>query len=103
MQTINPFLDLLTQMSFQVGFLAPLTIAMVKGATTIGFPKKSAFILDILFGLVFAWLSASGAEPRQIVFTGVLIGLSAAGLYSGLLKPSLSKAPEETTGIVPEI
>lgn len=78
MNIIN-FTDILVQ----VGVMVPFIIAAVKGLTMNGFPKKSAFVMDILIGILMSWLSVATHDPKQIILVGIVAGISASGLYAG--------------------
>jgi uncharacterized membrane protein (DUF441 family) len=68
--------------------LVPLILAVVQGVKLIA-PNLSRWapLISILIGIIFSWLFATGDEIvtlKTVLAGGVLAGLSASGLYSGL-------------------
>ena len=68
----------------------PLVIAIIIGLVEvfkkIGLNKKFAPLLSILLGLVFSFLVIYFADTPVLnaIIGGIIIGLSATGLYSGV-------------------
>lgn len=54
----------------------PAIILAVQSFKAFGLPKAYAPLASILFGVLFGFISGE-------VITGLLVGLSASGLYSG--------------------
>lgn len=65
--------------------LTSIVIGLVSSAKTVGFPAKFAPILSLLLGVVasVAFMSAD-LTIAESVFKGIVIGLTASGLYSGV-------------------
>ncbi len=61
----------------------PVVVALVEGAKMTGMDKKYSFILSVALGLVLFYLFGVG-ELGARMFEGLLAGLSASGLYSGV-------------------
>lgn len=57
--------------------------AIVELLKLLNFPKKFSLILTIALGLGFNLLFVKNADVAQIILDGLIIGLSAIGLYSG--------------------
>jgi len=57
--------------------------AIVELIKLLNFPKKFSLILTIALGLGFNLLFVKNADVAQIILDGLIIGLSAIGLYSG--------------------
>lgn len=76
----------INQIINQVAIFVPITIALVKMATMSGLPKKHAFLLDIVFGILLVWLVPGNMAIKEIIFSGLIVGTSASGLYAGIKK-----------------
>lgn len=59
-----------------------VVVGLVEVVKRIGLPDRFAPLLSVLFGIGAAF-AFPAATPVVTVFTGVIIGLSASGLYSG--------------------
>ncbi len=60
-----------------------LVIALVEGVKRMKlFDNKWLFLVDLILGLGAGYLIA-GNDVRQVIIQGLIIGLSAAGLFSG--------------------
>jgi len=72
-----------------------LIVAIVTGLTEvikrIGLPSKFAPIMSISFGLALAFLNRQGLPIDVVITTGIIAGLSASGLYSGVKKTVSNK------------
>ena len=62
-----------------VAILAPVIIALVAGSKGVGLESRYAPIASIVFGVLLSFLFVSGWQTA--VITGIVAGLSAAGLY----------------------
>lgn len=71
-----------------VAICTPMTLAVVQGVKNMGLPDRWAPALALLCGLVMIALCALAEVVDltwgQTALTGVLTGLSSAGLYSGV-------------------
>ena len=66
-----------------LGIITALVIAVVEVAKSLGLPTRWCPVLAVLLG-VGAVLGLTFFQPATVVvFTGIVIGLSAVGLYSG--------------------
>lgn len=65
--------------------LVPITTALVQVVKKIGLPDKFAPILSVVFGLGLSYLINGGAIFTWVL-GGVLVGLSASGLYDHVKK-----------------
>jgi len=65
---------------------AATIIAVVIGLTEVikraGAPIKYVPVISIILGTALAFL-VGGQEIRELIFSGIVYGLSASGLYSG--------------------
>ena len=66
-----------------VTIAVPVIVALVAVAKTAGLASKFAPLLAILIGLVAFYFIGSGDIAANL-FQGVIVGLSASGLYSGV-------------------
>lgn len=61
----------------------PLIVALVQGFKGLGLPSKYAFLVSSTLGVVGFYFFADGVlGPR--LFEGLVAGLTASGLYSGV-------------------
>jgi hypothetical protein len=63
--------------------MVPVVIGLVAAATGLGMPKKLAPVLAVGLGVAVGVLYVNPGDTMQGVLSGVAIGLSAVGLYSG--------------------
>lgn len=61
----------------------PVIMAIVQGFKGLGLPSKFAFLLSTAIGGAGFYFLGDG-EVGQRVFEGVVAGLTASGLYSGV-------------------
>lgn len=64
----------------------PVITALVKGIKGLGLSSKYAFLVSVLLGVVGFYFMGDQDTVGNI-FTGVVAGLSASGLYSGVVRP----------------
>jgi hypothetical protein len=64
--------------------LIPLVIAIVEIISRAGMPNKYLPICSILFGLAAGVFYVAPDNIPQAVLSGIVIGLSAVGAYSGV-------------------
>jgi len=70
----------------------PLIIGIVELAKRLGLPVKYASLFAVILGVAAAFLLESGAIAQKAL-TGIVYGLSAAGLYSSaktVIKPKVT-------------
>ena len=69
-----------------LSIITAIVIGLVQVAKTMGLPSRYAPLLAIILGvlglLVITWF----APEAKVVFTGIVVGLTACGLYSGVKK-----------------
>ena len=66
------------------GILAAAVIGLVEVAKMMGVPKKFAPIISVILGLGFSLLEfVANPDLVSTIVGGIIIGLSAVGLYSG--------------------
>ena len=75
------------EITILIGIITGLT-SVVK---TIGLPSRFAPIMSISFGLALAFLNRQGLPTDVVITTGIIAGLSASGLYSGVKKTVAKK------------
>lgn len=63
--------------------LVPVVIGLVQAAKALRVPDALAPLVTVLFGVAAAALWGDGPW-RDLSLTGVIVGLTAAGLYSGV-------------------
>jgi len=71
-------------MDFEVYNVAiiPLILAFVELLKKVGFPVKYTPVVSLVLGVAFGMVYIEG-EIKQSVIVGLMLGLSASGLYSG--------------------
>ena len=69
--------------NFNIGVLTPLTLAFVEIVKELGLPKKWSPVLAIIVGVGFSFMVGTGSW-QETAITGIIIGLSACGIYSGV-------------------
>lgn len=74
-------------MVFTEAVLIGIVVGLTQAVKMIGMPSKFAALVAIAIGIVIAYLAASIAPEivafGEIILTGLIYGLTAAGLYSG--------------------
>lgn len=63
----------------------PVIVALVQGIKGLGLESKYAFLVSIALGMVGFYFLGDG-EVGTRLFEGLVSGLSASGLYSGVTK-----------------
>ncbi len=66
--------------------LVPVVVALVEGVKQSGVYSKLVPLLALLFGVLGVYLLNSFVLSGPLVLQGVVVGLTAAGLYSGVKK-----------------
>jgi len=56
---------------------------MVELLKRVGIPKKLSPIVSIILGILCGFYYLAPGDPKKAVFLGVVVGLSAVGLWSG--------------------
>ncbi|WP_217988491.1 hypothetical protein [Paucisalibacillus globulus] len=63
--------------------LVPLISGLVEVIKQVGIPKKYSSILSIIFGVLLGMIYAGPTDLKRGIIMGIMLGLSASGLYSG--------------------
>ncbi|HBT19826.1 MAG TPA: hypothetical protein DEA47_00365 [Peptococcaceae bacterium] len=63
--------------------LIPIIVGIVQLAKKFGFPTRFAPLLSLLLGFTAAFVYIAPGQPKEAVLLGLVMGLSAVGLYSG--------------------
>lgn len=63
--------------------LVPITVGWVEGLKKMGLTARWAFLASVASGTAFFWLLNANLTWQWTVLGGILVGLSASGLYSG--------------------
>jgi uncharacterized membrane protein (DUF441 family) len=66
----------------EIGVLSAIVLGIVQIAKGFGIPKRWSPILAIGVGIGLCFLNSAGYPTA--IFTGLIVGLSAVGLYSGV-------------------
>lgn len=66
----------------QVAVLVPVVIGLVAVAKASGFPSRWSMLLSLVLGIGLNFLVGHGFSAANLV-GGIVIGLSASGLWSG--------------------
>jgi hypothetical protein len=63
--------------------LVPIIIALIASARTAGLPARWAPLAAIVLGLVSGFVYLAPDDPKKAVLTGIVMGLSSIGAWSG--------------------
>lgn len=66
--------------------LVPIVLGVVEAVKQVGLSGKLAPILSIVLGVVSVYLAGGFVLSGPLALEGIVVGLSAAGLYSGVKK-----------------
>lgn len=80
-------------------WVVPLVLAVVQAIKMMGTPTKFAPIISIAVGMGVGMLVNSGLTLTQNLLAGVIYGLSASGLYSGVT--TTQKVADVKSGEIP--
>jgi hypothetical protein len=64
--------------------LIPVIVAVIQLFITAGLPKRFAPVVSLALGEVAAFVYVAPGDPAQAALVGVVMGLSAVGLFSGV-------------------
>lgn len=67
-----------------VGVLVPVMIGLAKVAQKLGLPKKITPVFNLLVGVICGAVYIYPQDVKLAILAGVIAGLSASGLYSGV-------------------
>ena len=77
--------------------VVPVIVALVQALKMLNIPNKYSPILSIVVGVIVAFLFRHESQDMtQTILAGVLYGLSASGLYSGVKSTSETIKEEKT-------
>lgn len=63
--------------------LLPVIIGLVELLKRLGLPEKFAALASLILGVACGFIYIAPSNPAQAALAGVVLGLSACGLYSG--------------------
>ncbi len=63
--------------------LVPVVTGMVQLLKMSGLPKKYTPISSLMLGILSGYYYLAPDDPPKAIFMGIIVGLSAVGLYSG--------------------
>ena len=61
----------------------PIIVGIVQLAKKFGFPTRFAPLLSLLLGFAAAFIYIAPGQLKEAILIGLVMGLSAVGLYSG--------------------
>ena len=70
-------------MTFETGAVLAVIMGVAEACKAVGFPPKWVPLLNLVLGLA-AMLVFGAADMRENAFMGLVLGLMAGGLYSGV-------------------
>lgn len=73
--------------------IIPIITMLVDVLKRAGLPKKFAPLTSLILGVVFGMVFLNDGDIKNAIITGLIIGMSASGLYSG--GKEVSKAARE--------
>lgn len=68
---------------FGEAILIPVVLGITEGIKRAGVPSKYSVLVSLLIGLLLSWFASSETDAIIRVVEGLILGLSASGLYSG--------------------
>ena len=74
------------EISTQFLVLVPVVLGVVEVIKRLGVSSRFAAILSLILGVVAVYLANSFVISGPLAIEGLVVGLSAAGLYSGVKK-----------------
>lgn len=66
-----------------VGILTPMVIGLVQVIKQFIPLKKLAPVVSLVLGILLYWVAQQDALMSEIIIGGIIVGLTASGLYSG--------------------
>lgn len=72
--------------------LVPLIVAVVGVVRAAGVPPRWLPLIAVVLGLVAGFVYIAPDEPKKAVLSGILMGLSAIGAWSGIKNTMQKKA-----------
>jgi hypothetical protein len=78
--------------------IVPIIVALVQVAKMVGLPNKYAPLVSIGAGVLIGFLFGhEGNDMSQTILSGVIYGLSASGLYSGIKTTAHAQNGDQST------
>jgi len=68
----------------EVGIIVAVIIGLIQAIKAIGLPSQFAPIISIMLGVIASYFVGEPGAIGVVVFNGVMYGLMASGLYSGV-------------------
>lgn len=80
--------------------IVPLIIVLVALAVRLGLNRKYAPVAALALGVAAGFIYLAPGEPKKAILYGIVAGLSAVGLYSGVknVGQGLTESAEEDAG-----
>lgn len=63
--------------------IIPIITILVDVIKKAGLPKKFAPLTSLILGVIFGLVFENNGDIRNAIITGLIMGMSASGLYSG--------------------
>jgi hypothetical protein len=63
--------------------IIPIITILVDVIKKAGLPKKFAPLISLILGVIFGLVFENNGDIRNAIITGLIMGMSASGLYSG--------------------
>jgi mannose/fructose/N-acetylgalactosamine-specific phosphotransferase system component IIC len=63
--------------------LIPIITILVDVIKKAGLPSNFAPLMSIILGVIFGLIFESSGDVKTAIITGIIMGMSASGLYSG--------------------
>lgn len=89
-------LDFIAQAMTSAVAVVPIIVALVQVGKMMNMPNKYAPILSLGVGILISFLFGGTLNIGQSVLSGILYGLSASGLYSGIKTTAHATKKEES-------
>lgn len=78
-----------------VGLMTALTMGISEGAKRLGLNAKFVPVLNVALGVVAGIVYMNPGDIKAGVLSGIIVGLSASGLYSGVKNVTAGLKNEE--------
>ena len=73
----------MTELSVYGIALVPVIIGLCELLKKSGVPKKFTPVSALVLGMIFSFFYLSPDDPKRAILWGIVLGLSAVGLFSG--------------------
>jgi len=82
-------------MDGQIAYFIPIIVGLVEVIKRVtGVDSKFAPLLSIILGILLSWAGTFYGTATEFLFTGIIAGLSASGLYDTAGRPIIKGAEE---------